>query len=173
VRPSDDQYMTASNDGPRDVTETQSWTHALAVGTMLGHFRHLRDIHTSLDPGEDEYFICIAEFVIWVAIVDQGFESLLNRYSTSSGANYSNLKKASADGQHVIAATWARNKIIHCVSRPVLNQTGWLDQTFILGESNLGPDFRWLKTKDPVDQGVKVTEKYPQEPLYDDLGRSG
>lgn len=161
--------MTASNDGLHYVTETQSWTHALAIRRMLGHFGHLRDMHASPDPEEDEYFICIAEFVIWVSIVDQGFELLLNGYSTSSGANYSHLRKASADGQHVIAATWARNKITHCVSRPVLNQAGRLDQTLILGESNLGPDFRWLNTMDLIDQGVNVTEKYRQEPLYDNL----
>ncbi len=136
---------------------------------MLGHFGRLRDMHESLNPAEDEYFICIAEFVIWVAIVDEGFKSLLNGYSTSSGADYSLLKKASADGQHVIAATWARNKIIHCVSRPVLNQAGKLGHSFILGKSALGPDFKWLRHTELIDQGVNVSGKYGQEQCYDDL----
>lgn len=150
------------------VSREQSWTHALAVRAFLKSFRQLRAFHEGAEMDQDEYFISLAEFLFWAAVVDEGNNRILRGYKSSSGHDYEDLKARSSDGQHVIAAKWARNKITHCVSRPVADHAGLLGDSFILNESTLSPDFRWIDRQTMVEQGIDVAEKYAREPRYDE-----
>ena len=160
--------------GKRAVSREQSWTHALAIRACLKSFAKVRALHEGSEIDQDAYFICLAEFLFWGVIVDEGNKRILRGFTSPSGHGYEDLKARSIDGQHVIAAKWARNKITHCVSRPVADHAGLLGESFTLDESTLGQEFRWIDREAMIAQGIDVDEVYAREPRYDEhfAGRS-
>lgn len=138
----------------RDVSRGASWAHALAIGTMQRHYASVECLHSSSAEDPDSYFVAVAEFVMWACVVDEGYDQILGDLTSPTGKTYRRLRDASPDGRTVIGARWARNHIVHCVANPVVDRAGNLGADFRLGESTLGPDFRWLPTADIVATSV-------------------
>lgn len=154
----------------RNISSRHSWTHRLALDAMLKHFARLRKLHDSSDDDADSYFIALAEFTLWAVIVDEGFVALLRGQTTPGGADYSHLKARSIDGRHVNGLRWARNKISHCVARPVHDEAGKLGVDFILGKSTIGPDMRWLPVEVVLQDALDPQRARPDEQTaYEEL----
>lgn len=137
---------------------------------MWSRFGAIQRLHESQCDDEDEYFVAVAEFTLWAVIVDEGFSALLQGLTAPSGEDYTALRDASADGRHVSGLRWARHKISHCVARPVHDGAGVLGEDFVLGESTLGPDFRWLPREVVLSDSVDPRNGNALEvAAYDDL----
>lgn len=143
----------------RSISRDTSWTHALAVRRAQEHFLHIRQGHDAGKVDLDRFFLQVSEFLFWVCIADEGFKLVLQGDVSPNGLSYPALRSTSIDGQHVMAARWARNKITHCLARPVVDDAGRLDE-FVLNESTLGPDLRWLASEAAIKDAVEA-EQHP------------
>lgn len=103
----------------REVDASQSWTHALAIRRMQTLYNQLQQ-HLDASPSDaDATFICTSEFLYWTCVADEAFKVILGDMTTSDGRTYAKLRLEAVDGQHLLGARWARNKVTHCVVRPV------------------------------------------------------
>lgn len=162
----------------RSISRDMSWTHALAVRRAQEHFLRIRQGHDAGELNLDRFFLQVSEFLFWVCIADDGFKLVLHGDLSPDGRTYADLRSSSSDGQHVIAARWARNKITHCLARPVVNEAGLLDE-FTLDGSSLGLDLRWLASaaaiKGAVDADqhpggkLEYDEHFANQPVYSTL----
>jgi len=115
----------------------------------------------------------VSEFLFWVFAVDEGFREVLRGLQSPSGKTYEDLRDASADGQHVLTARWARNKITHCLARPMEDNAGRLGEAE-LDSFNLRPDLTWLDSKSAVADSLSSESMNAGRPEYDQhfAGRS-
>lgn len=163
----------------RSLTRDQSWTHRLAADRAQQHFLAIQRAHAAGEYDPDSLFIRIAEYLYWVTTVDEGFSVVLRGMTSPTGASYKDLRARSEDGQHVLAARWARNKITHCLARPIHDEAGRLGETLVLGSSTLGPDLRWLTLEAAIAKAIDAdrhefgSEQYDKwfagQPVYPTL----
>lgn len=108
----------------RSISRDTSWTHALAVRRAQEHFLHIRQGHDAGEVDLDRFFLQVSEFLFWVCIADEGFKLVLQGDVSPDGLSYPDLRSTSIDGQHVMAARWARNKITLASPAPLLTTLG-------------------------------------------------
>jgi hypothetical protein len=105
------------------ITQGVSWTHRLAVDRAQRKFDELTK-HCDQDRLDvDVAYATLCELLAWARVVDEGFEVILEGKATDSGKSYEDLRQESLSGQYMLAARWARNKMTHCLVRPIAQGT--------------------------------------------------
>lgn len=135
------------------ISEGVSWTHRLAIDQTQRRFHELLSYTRAERFGSDAPYAAVCEVLLWASIADEGFDLILGPKGSQRYETLKRIRGSSVSGQHMKAARWARNKMTHCLARPVRCDAGpdgqksdrpslcWLPPRQILGAS-IGADER-------------------------------
>lgn len=135
------------------LPEGVSWTHRLAIDQTQRRFQELLRYTRAERSGSDAPYAVVCEVLLWASIADEGFDLIFGPRGSQRYEALKRIRGSSVLGQHMKAARWARNRMTHCLARPVLWDAGpdrqrndvpllrWLPPRHILGES-IGADER-------------------------------
>lgn len=145
------------------LSEGVSWTHRLAIDQTQLRFHELLSFTRAKRSSSAASYAAVCEVLLWASIADEGFDLIFGPKDLQSYEALKRIRGSSVLGQHMKAARWARNKMTHCLARPVL----W-DARPDRQRSDL-PLLRWLPPRHIVGESIGADERSEGLAEYENL----
>jgi len=139
-----------------------SWTHRLAVDQTQRRFNDLVRCTQADDFDVDASYAAVCEVLLWACIADEGFDAVFGPKKSSRNQALANLRQSSDAGQHMLAARWARNKMVHCLATPT-SSSGQL------GKETADASLRWLPAAQVFDEALGAEDRKTGLEQYNEL----